>query len=218
MNSKNKVYIPLFLALAVALGIFIGSTLNYPKKNTVMLFNRNPQEAKIKKLIDYIQYDYVDKIDTDSLLDGTIRQILGKLDPHSVYIPASDHDDIAERMNGEFVGIGVQFRMHEDSITVISVIQDGPSDRAGLKAGDRILIADNDTLYGKQLRNEYVIKTLKGKPNTKVDIQIYRKSENAYLNFTIKRGNVPIKSVDAAYMLNDSLGYIKVNRFAATTL
>ncbi|MDJ0645319.1 MAG: S41 family peptidase [Flavobacteriaceae bacterium] len=217
MNSKNKVYIPLFLALAVALGIFIGSTLNYPKKNTVMLFNRNPQEAKIKKLIDYIQYDYVDKIDTDSLLDGTIRQILGKLDPHSVYIPASDHDDITERMSGEFVGIGVQFRMHEDTIAVIKVIPDGPSDRAGLKAGDRILVAENDTLYGKQRRNNYVIKTLKGKPNTKVNIEVYRKSENAYLNFTIKRGSVPIKSVDAAYMVNDSLGYIKVNRFAATT-
>lgn len=217
MNSKNKVYIPLFLAIAVGLGIFIGSTLNYPKKNTVLLFNKNPQEAKIKKLIDYIQYDYVDKIDTDSLLDGTIRQILGKLDPHSVYIPASDHDDIAERMNGEFVGIGVSFRMHQDSITVIKVIAGGPSERAGLKAGDRILIAENDTLYGRQLRNDYVISTLKGKPNTRVKIKVFRKSENQFFDFTIKRGSVPIRSVDAAYMLNDSLGYIKVNRFAATT-
>ena len=217
MNSKNKIYIPLFLAISVALGIFIGSTLNYPKKNTVMLFNRNPQEEKIKKLIDYIQYDYVDKIDTDSLLDGTIRQILGKLDPHSVYIPASDHDDIAERMNGEFVGIGVSFRMHQDSITVIKVIPGGPSERAGLKAGDRILMAESDTLFGRQLRNDYVIRTLKGKPNTRVNIKVYRKSENELLDFSIKRGKVPIKSVDAAYMINDSLGYIKVNRFAATT-
>ena len=96
MSKNNKIYIPLFLAIAVAVGIFIGSTLNYPKKNNVMLFNRNPQEAKIKKLIDYIQYDYVDKVNTDSLLDGTIRQILSKLDPHSVYIPASDASDIAE--------------------------------------------------------------------------------------------------------------------------
>ncbi|NNC69534.1 MAG: PDZ domain-containing protein, partial [Flavobacteriaceae bacterium] len=209
MNSKNKVYIPLFLAIAVALGIFIGSTLNYPKKNTVMLFNRNPQEAKIKKLIDYIQYDYVDKIDTDSLLDGTIRQILGKLDPHSVYIPASDHDDIAERMNGEFVGIGVSFRMHKDSITVIKVIPGGPSEKAGLKAGDRILMAENATLYGRQLRNDYVIKTLKGKPNTRVNLKVFRKSEDEVLNFSIKRGSVPITSVKAAYMINDSLGYIK---------
>ncbi len=217
MNSKSKVYIPLFLAIAVGLGIFIGSTLNYPKKNAVLLFNKNPQEAKIKKLIDYIQYDYVDKIDTDSLLDGTIRQILGKLDPHSVYIPASDHDDIAERMNGEFVGIGVSFRMHQDSITVIKVIDGGPSERAGLKAGDRILMAENDTLYGRQLRNDYVISTLKGKPNTRVKIKVYRKSEDQFYDFTIKRGSVPIRSVDAAYMMNDSLGYIKVNRFAATT-
>jgi len=111
--DKNKVYIPLFLAIAVGLGIFIGSTLDYAKKNNVMLFNQTPQEEKIKRLIDYIQYDYVDKVNTDSLLDGTIQQLLGKLDPHSVYIPAAEADNIAERMSGEFVGIGVRFRMYK---------------------------------------------------------------------------------------------------------
>jgi len=217
MNNKYKVYIPLFLAIAVALGIFLGSTLNYPKKKSVMLFNQSPQEEKIKRLIDYIQYDYVDKVNTDSLLDGTIKQILGKLDPHSVYIPASDADGIAERMNGEFVGIGVQFNMYKDTIAVVKVLEDGPSMKAGLKAGDRLLIADNDTLYGRNLRNDYIIKTLKGKPKTKVNLTIYRKSENKFYTVLLKRGKVPIKSIDAHYMLNDSLGYIKVDRFAATT-
>ena len=168
--SKNKIYFPLFLSIAIAVGIVIGSVLDYPKKNTVMLFNRNPQEAKIKRLIDYIQYDYVDKVDTDSLLDGTIRQILGKLDPHSVYIPASEHDAIAESMNGEFVGVGIQFRMYKDSLTVIKVIKDGPSDKAGIKSGDRILIADNDTLYGKQINNDYIFKTLKGEPKPRLTL------------------------------------------------
>lgn len=215
--SKNKIYTPIFISLAVAAGILIGSFLNYPRNNTVMLFNNNPREAKIKRLMDYIQYDYVDKIDTDSLLDGTIQNILGKLDPHSVYIPASEHDAIAERMNGEFVGVGIQFRIYKDSLTVISVIDGGPSQKEGIKAGDRILIANKDTLYGKNITTDYVYKTLKGKADTNVDLTIYRKSEDKYLNFTLKRGNIPLKSLDAYYMLNDSLGYIKINKFATTT-
>lgn len=214
---KNKIYIPLFLSIAIAIGIFIGSMLDYQQKKTVMFFNRNPQEAKIKRLIDFIQYDYVDKVDTDSLLDGTIRQILEKLDPHSVYIPANEHDLIAESMNGEFVGVGIQFRMYKDSLTVIKVIENGPSEMAGVKASDRILIANNDTLYGRQLDSDYIFKTLKGEPNTKVEITVYRKSENKLLNFTIKRGSIPIKSVVGHYMINDSLGYIKINKFASTT-
>ena len=215
--DKNKVYIPLLLSMAVGLGIFIGSILDYSKNKRVTLFNQTPQEEKIKRLIDYIQYDYVDKVNTDSLLDGTIKQILGKLDPHSVYIPASDASAIADRMNGEFVGIGVQFRMHEDSITVIKVLQGGPSEKTEIKSGDRILIADKDTLYGKNLENSFIISKLKGKPRTKVNLTIYRKSENKFYKILIKRGKVPIKSVDAHYMVNDSLGYVKVSRFAATT-
>ncbi len=215
--SKNKIYIPLFLSLAIAAGILIGSFLNFPKRNTVMLFNKSPQEAKIKRLMDYIQYDYVDKIDTDSLLDGTIRNILGKLDPHSVYIPASEHDAIAERMNGEFVGVGIQFRMYKDSLTVIRVVEGGPSDKAGIKAGDRILFANKDTLYNKNISTDYIYKTLKGESKTKVNLTVYRKSTGKYLDFTVKRGSIPINSVDAYYMLNDDLGYIKINKFATTT-
>ncbi len=214
---KNKIYFPLFLSLAVVFGILIGSMLNYPKRNSISFFKGNSQEVKIKKLMDFIQYDYVDKVDTDSLLDGTIRQILSKLDPHSVYIPVSEHDAIAESMNGEFVGIGIRFKIHQDSLTVISVIKGGPSDKAGIKAGDRILIADNDTLYGKNLNNEYIIKKLKGKPKTKVSLQVYRKTNDTLLNFTLKRGTIPLISVPSHYMMNDSLGYIKIEKFANTT-
>ncbi len=215
--GKNKVYIPFFLSIAVGLGIFIGSTLDYSNNKSVRLFNQTPQEEKIKRLIDYIQYDYVDKVNTDSLLDGTIKNILGKLDPHSVYIPASDAERIAERMNGEFVGIGVQFRMYKDTISIVQVLEGGPSKDAGIKPGDRILIADSDTLYGKKLNNDFIIKTLKGKPKTKVNLTIYRKSEDKIYTVLLKRGKVAIKSIDSHYMINDSLGYIKVNRFAATT-
>jgi len=215
--NKNKIYYPLFLAVAVALGIFIGSILDYPQKNAGLLFNTNPQEAKIKRLINYIQYDYVDKVNTDSLLDGTIRNILDKLDPHSVYIPASEHDAIAEQMNGEFVGVGIRFFMYNDSLTVTNVVKDGPSDRAGIEAGDRILIANNDTLYGKNLASDYIIKTLKGEAKTKVKVKVYRKYKDTLLNLTLKRGTIPLESVPSYYMLTDTLGYIKIDKFANTT-
>ena len=216
MTNKTKIYLPLLLALAIAFGIFLGSSLDYQKK-TIAFFGGTPQEKKIKRLINYIQYEYVDDVDTDSLLDGTIKNMLRKLDPHSVYIPAKDREKISETMNGKFVGIGIQFRLIKDSLTVIKVLDNGPSLRAGIEAGDRILTANNDTLFGKDITNNYILKILKGKPNTKVDMEVFRKSENKILPFTIDRGDVPIKSVDAAYMLNNELGYIKINKFAATT-
>ncbi len=216
MNKKTKIYLPLLLAIAIAFGIFLGSSLNYPKK-TLTFFGGTPQEKKIKRLIDFIHYEYVDDVNTDSLLDGTIKNMLGKLDPHSVYIPAKEQERVAETMNGKFVGIGIQFRMYKDSLTVVKVLENGPSKKAGIEAGDRILIANNDTLYGKNLESSYILKTLKGEPDTKVDLQVYRKSVNRNLPFTITRGDVPIESVDAFYMLSDDLGYIKINKFAATT-
>ena len=216
MNNKTKIYLPLLLAIAIAFGIFLGSSLDYQKK-TIAFFGGTPQEKKIKRLINYIQYEYVDDVDTDSLLDGTIKNMLSKLDPHSVYIPARDREVISETMNGKFVGIGIQFRLIRDSLTVIKVLENGPSLKAGIKAGDRILLANNDTLYGEDMTNSYILKTLKGQPDTKVNMQVFRKSENKVIPFTIDRGEVPIKSVDAYYMLNDALGYIKINKFSATT-
>lgn len=216
MNKKTKIYLPLLLSLAIAFGIFIGSSLDYEQKS-VTFFGGTPEEKKIKRLINFIQYEYVDEVDTDSLLDGTIKHMLSKLDPHSVYIPASEQQRIAETMNGKFVGIGIQFRMRKDSLTVIKVLENGPSEKAGIKAGDRILIANNDTLYGRKIDSDYIIKTLKGEPNTDVELEVFRKSENNTLPFTIIRGEVPIESVDAFYMIDDELGYIKINKFAATT-
>jgi len=216
MNRKTKIFLPLIIAASIALGIFLGTSLNYQKK-TITFFGGTPQERKIKRLIDYIQYEYVDEVNTDSLLDGTIKNMLDKLDPHSVYISARELEQVSESMNGKFVGIGIQFRMYRDSLTVIKVLEDGPSKKAGIKAGDRILMADNDTLYGRDITSNYVMKALKGKPDTSVDLTVYRKSEDRTIPFTIQRGEVPINSVDAHYMLTDDLGYIKINKFAATT-
>ena len=211
---KNNNNFPIFFSLAIVFGIIIGSSLNGNPTNIFSLTKNSSQEKKIKRLINFIEKEYVDTINTDELLDGAITQMLGKLDPHSVYIPKENLQEDRERLQGNFVGIGVQFRMINDSVTVIQPIQGGPSILAGIKAGDRILMADKDTLFGKNIFSNKVPNYLKGKPGTKVALQIYRKSTDSLFSIAITRGRVNIKSVDLAYMLNDRLGYIKLNRFA----
>lgn len=232
--TKRKANIPLFIGLAIAIGILIGNAFNF--KNRAVLFSSNSNEAKIKRLINYIQYDYVDKVNTDSLLDNAIVSMLTKLDPHSVYIPKEELQRVTENMQGKFVGIGVTFLMYEDSVAVTSVIKNGPSEKAGIKAGDRIITADKDTLFGKSIlkmsgakKNEIgtrtgnrkvtdvVMKSLKGEPETVVNVSVFRRSTNEILELSITRGEVPIKSVSGYYMINNTLGYINIERFARTT-
>jgi carboxyl-terminal processing protease len=232
--TKRKANIPLFIGLAVAIGILIGSTFNF--KNKAVLFTSNSNEAKIKRLINYIQYDYVDKVNTDSLLDDAISNMLIKLDPHSVYIPKEDLQRVTENMQGKFVGIGVTFLMHEDSVAVTSVIEGGPSERAGLKAGDRIISANSDSLFGKNMIRlsgvkekeigtrignlkvtDAVMKSLKGEPETEVTVAVYRRSTDEVLELPIIRDEVQIKSVSGHYMIDSTLGYIDIERFARTT-
>ena len=232
--SKRKINLPLYLAIAVIIGIAIGTLFNFKKKP--VLFSSNTNEAKIKRLIDYINYDYVDKVDTDSLLDDAITKMLSELDPHSVYIPKNELKSVTETMQGKFVGIGVSFLMHEDTVAVSSVIKGGPSEKAGIKDGDRILTANKDTLFGKSILkkaevnktegktisgnrkiSDAVIKSLKGEPDTKVEVTVYRKSTHKILKFPIIRGEVPIISVPSYYRINKTLGYIKIDRFARTT-
>lgn len=214
MNKKN---LPLFLAIAVVFGILIGMSFGGNTNNMLSFSKSSSQERKIKRLINFIERDYVDKVSTDSLLDGAITQMLGELDPHSVYIPKENLQAVQESMQGNFVGIGVQFRMIADTITVIQPIKGGPSIKAGIKAGDRILMANKDTLFGKDMISVAVPRYLKGKPDTKINLQIYRKSNDSLFNVNLTRGNVNIKSVDLSYMINDSVGYIKLDRFARNT-
>ncbi len=232
--TKRKANFPLYIGLAVAVGIFIGSTFNF--KNKTLLFSSNSNEVKIKRLINYIQYDYVDKVNTDSLLDDAITNMLLKLDPHSVYIPKEDLQRVTENMQGKFVGIGVTFLMHEDSVAVTSVIKNGPSEKAGIKAGDRIISADNNSLFGENIIKlsgvkekeigtrignlkitDAVMKALKGEPETQVNVAVYRRSTNEILELPIIRDEVPIRSVSGYYMISNSLGYIDIERFARTT-
>ena len=215
MNIEKK-YLPLYFGIAIAIGIFIGGKLNFTDSPD-RLFSTNSKKDKLNRLIDYIDYDYVDDVNTDSIVDVTVNGILENLDPHSVYIPKEDLARVTENMKGDFVGIGVSFYTYRDSIAVIRSVEGGPSDKAGIKGGDRIIMANGDSLFGKYLRSDEIVNKLKGPIGSKVDLKVYRRGEANLLNFTVKRSNIPIKSVDAAYMLTDSLGYIKINRFAETT-
>lgn len=214
--SLQKKYVPLVLGIAIATGIFIGGKLSFTDSPD-RLFSTNSKKDKLNRLIDYIEYDYVDEINTDSIVDVTVNGILDNLDPHSVYIPKEDMERVAEEMKGDFVGIGVSFYTYKDSIAVIRTIEGGPSEKAGIKGGDRIIMANGDSLFGNNLEDGELVKKLKGPINTKVKLKVFRRGEPELLDFTVKRGKIPIKSVDAAYMLTEKLGYIKINRFAEST-
>ncbi len=212
----QKKYLPLLLGIAIAAGMFLGSKLNFSDTSD-KIFATNSKKDKLNRLIDYIDYEYVDKVNTDSIVDVTVNGILENLDPHSVYIPADQYQDNADDMRGNFVGIGVSFYVYKDTIAVIRAIKDGPSDKVGIKSGDRIVVANGDSIHGKKWTNGDIISKLKGEINTLVDLKVYRRDEAELLDFTVKRSHVPIKSVDASYMLTDKLGYIKINRFAEST-
>lgn len=215
MTNKNAFW-AFMLFFAVSVGIFIGGFFNFNKTSAIG-FSNNAQEAKIKRLINYIQYDYVDKIDTDSLLDKTINNLLANLDPHSVYIPKDELAATQETMEGKFMGIGIQFRMIRDTVTVINVIKNGPSEKIGIKSGDRILKSNDSILFGKNYNSDDVMHFFKSKKSTPIHLLVYRKSENKIVNFNFKRNIVNIESVPVYYMINKTLGYIKIDLFARNT-
>ncbi|WP_418512974.1 S41 family peptidase [Corallibacter sp.] len=212
----RKKYLPLLLGVAIAAGIFIGGKLNF-SDDSDRLFSSNSKKDKLNRLIDYIDYEYVDDVNTDSIVDVTVNGILENLDPHSVYIPKEDMQRVTENMKGDFVGIGVSFYTYNDTITVIRAVHGGPSEKAGIVGGDRIIMADNEPIFGKDITNDEIIKKLKGPINSNVKLKVFRKGESELLDFTVKRDHIPIKSIDAAYMLSNTLGYIKINRFAEST-
>lgn len=216
MKKKYRYIGPTLLAAALALGIFLGGKLHF-NDTPERLFTTNSKKDKLNRLIDYIDYEYVDDINTDSIVDVTVNNILEKLDPHSVYISKDEMNKVSENMKGDFVGIGIMFYAYNDTISVIRTVENGPSFLGGIKAGDRILMANNDTLFGKDLPNESIIEKLKGKKGSSVKLKVYRKEGARTFNVDIKRDIVPISSVEAYYMITEDMGYIKVNRFAEST-
>jgi len=210
----SKKYWPLFLFSSIAVGVIIGSQLNVNGNSDL---TSNNYRGKLNRLIDFIEREYVDEVDTDSIVDLTVNGILEKLDPHSVYISRGEFNQVAESMRGDFVGIGVNFYMYNDSVAVIKPLPGGPSEKAGIQAGDRILYADNYQLFGKKLPSDSLFSKLKGQVGSEVSLTVYRKSANKKIKLKLKRDVIPIKSVDVALMINKNTGYIKINRFAEST-
>lgn len=181
--------------------------------------SQGPSEGtlKIGRTLGLIDAFYVDTININSLTEKTIIEMLKTLDPHSVYISAKDVKEMNEPLNGNFEGIGIQFNILRDSIIVIEPISGGPSEKVGLRAGDRIIKIDNEKVTGINISTAGVRKRLMGMKGTKVEVSVFRKGEKELLDFTIIRDKIPINSVDASYMIDNEVGYIKLNKFAATT-
>jgi len=213
MKSKEK-YLPILLFACVAMGIVIGGMINFPKRT---LSKDSARKAKIERLIDFIDDEYVDDVDSDSIVDMTVNSILANLDPHSIYLPPSEQSSEAEIMKGDFVGVGINFYMYNDTVAVVKPLENGPAAKAGIQAGDRILYAGKTKLFGRKLPTDSLFNKLKGEEGSKVELTIFRKSSNKKLKLTVTRDIVPIKSVDTYLMLNKTSGYIKINRFAENT-
>ena len=213
--KPNQKYFPIVFFSTLALGILLGAKLNFPSQGNVS--SSDNHKNKLNKLIDFINNEYVDEVNTDSIVDLAVTNILEKLDPHSVYVPPSEQSQIAESMKGDFVGIGVNFYMLNDTVAIVKPVKGGPSEKAGIKSGDRILYANKEKLFGRKLTSDNLFSKLKGEKGSEVTLTIYRKSENKKFQFKLKRDVVSIESVAAAVMINSTFGYIKINRFAEKT-
>jgi carboxyl-terminal processing protease len=213
-NTAFQVRLPLYIALALIVGVLIGANTFSPSDN-------NPQSTakaylKFRDVLSYIDRDYVDTVDTEKLTDHAITKMLEKLDPHTSYIPAADLAMARSYLEGDFEGIGVEFNIFKDTIFVISPLSGGPSEAAGIQSGDKIIKVNGENVAGTGITNEGVFKRLRGPKGTDVKIQVLRKG-NKTADFTITRNKIPTVSVDVSYMVDKNTGYIKVSRFAAKT-
>ncbi len=215
---KRNYYLPLLFAVVLAAGLYLGNMLNVPfiRERSIFAPNTN-QFNKFSDVLSYIQQEYVDTVDRNALVNVSIEKMLQSLDPHSAYIPAEDLKSANEPLEGNFEGIGVEFHLQADTILVVSAISGGPSESVGIKAGDRIVEVEDTVVAGINITNAEVMQKLRGPGGTKVDVKILRRGVPKLLSFTITRGKIPIFSLDASFMVNDSTGYFKISRFAATT-
>ena len=216
--NPNKItrFIPLIIAISIIGGIMIGAyyTQSTPDGKSGVI---NASSNKLNALLRIIDDQYVDTVNMADLIEEAMPQILGELDPHSSYIAAKDMEEMTADLRGSFSGIGIQFTIQQDTIHINNVIAGGPSEKVGLMAGDRIVEVDDSAFVGKIVTNNEAMKKLKGPKGSEVKLGIFRHGEKEILHFTIIRGDIPVKSVDAAYMLNEKFGYIKINKFGETT-
>lgn len=222
MNKKNIQLVSIVLLALIGgllLGNMIASRQINREQNSLggLLNNLLNSNNKVDELLHLIDKNYVDSVEMKDITEEMAMELISKLDPHSVYIPAKDLEIVNNELEGSFSGIGVQFNIQNDTIMVISVISGGPSEKAGLLAGDRIVMVDDSVFTGKTITNEKVMRNLRGKDKTKVKLGIQRPGTKELLTFTITRDQIPVTSVDISYLVAPETGLIKVNKFGDTT-
>lgn len=213
-NSKSQIRLPIILALAISAGIWIGATFAEPKSN------QNDLRAalyKLQEIMTYINRDYVDSVNTNELVEYGINKMLENLDPHSSYIPARDASLAQSQLDGEFDGIGVEFGIIRDTIYVVAPLTGGPSEALGIQSGDQIIKVDGTTVAGTGITNRDVFDLLRGPKGSQVIVDIKRKNQSDLITYEITRDKIPQYSINASYMVNSEIGYVKITRFAATT-
>jgi carboxyl-terminal processing protease len=216
-RKRMPAIMPLIFAILLGSGLWIGSKLNFVAGEKPFFALPSKNFNKLHELINFIEQEYVDEISKEDLIEKAVNSLLEGLDPHSNYIPPKDLSAYNDPLEGNFEGIGVEFNIHKDTVTVVNTIPGGPSEGVGIMAGDRFVRVDGDIIAGVNITNEDVMKKLKGKKGTLVTVSVLRRGIPQPIDFTIKRGTIPIKSVDVSYMVNDNIGYIKLSRFSKTT-
>ena len=216
MNQNKIRFSPLMMALCVVIGILIGTFYaNHFSGNRLSIINSSSN--KLNNLLHIIDDQYVDTVNVNDLVEKAMPQILAELDPHSVYISAKDVQQANDDLRGSFSGVGIEFTIRQDTLHVQQVINNGPAERAGVIAGDKIVMVDDKPFTGKTLTNEEAMHRLKGPKDTKVKLGILRYGETKVRSITVTRGEIPTKSVTATYMLDDNTGYIRIKNFGENT-
>ncbi len=214
-NSSKSIRLPLYIAITLCIGVFIGANMagSTAKPTSEVFKNLN----KFRQVLMHIENDYVDEVNSDELVESAISNMLEELDPHTSYIPAKDLELIQSRLEGNYEGIGIEFNIFKDTIHVVTPLSGGPSQKLGIKAGDKIIKVDDELVAGVGMTNQKVVETLRGPGGSEVTVSIKRKGENDLINFTIERDVIPQYSIDVSYMVDDKVGYIKIARFANST-
>ena len=235
-RDRLIIFLPLIISVTLIVGILAGNWITgirvrnivtdevnkqkfsiRPGLNSGSGFSLAPKGNKISSALQYILNEYVDTVTMTSLNESVLPALVDNLDPHSLYIPASEFQRFSEPLVGNFSGIGVSFNMTDDTVAIINTIPNGPSEMVGILAGDRIIMVDDSLVAGVNMPSDDIVKMLKGPKNTLVKVTIYRRGEPELIDFEITRDDIPIYSVDVAYMVDDKTGYIKISQFAQTT-
>jgi carboxyl-terminal processing protease len=217
--SKQNVFLPIILSIVLIIGIWLGYflTLKFSNGTNSQQNKHSSSNEKINSLLEYIEYQYVDTINKSELVEKTVTAMLQSLDPHSSYIAAAEFETTNESLEGNFDGIGVEFNIIKDTIRVINPIEGGPSEKIGIKAGDKLIKVEGKNMTGPKITNKEVFEKLRGISGTAVNVTILRNGIKKPLNFKIIRDAIPLYSLDAAYIVKPTIGYMKISKFAATT-